>query len=142
NGSFQAGGTVVVDASGAHTLEFYSRDIAGNQETVQARTDYVKLDLDPPTVTATTDKPEPWAEPPVMITLHATDGAGSGVEAVEFRLQDATVWKLGTTITVQGADGTYIYEYRARDRAGNVSASKTISVGLDSGAPGPVTNLT
>jgi hypothetical protein len=141
SGSFQRGSSATVPDSGSYSLEFYSRDVAGNSESVQTRPNYFQVDRDAPTVTATLDKPGPWAEPPVVITLHVSDGAGSGVDTVEYRLKGSSTWTPGYTITINGSDGSYSYEYRARDKAGNVSAIQTVSVGLDNGAPGSVTNL-
>jgi len=142
SGPFQPGGTLAVEASGMHSLEFYSSDVAGNQEEVQTRHNYFGVDREPPTVTAIADKLGAWAKPPVVVTLQAHDGEGSGVAIVEYRLEGSASWMAGNEIVVDGADGSYTYEYRARDLAGNTSAAQRITIGLDDGAPGPVMNLT
>ena len=61
------------------------------------------------------------------LLLSADDGAGSGVAAVEFRI-DGGVWRTGTSVTFSGVikrknfhqRGVHIVEYRATDRVGNV----------------------
>ncbi|WP_454042573.1 OmpL47-type beta-barrel domain-containing protein [Cellulosimicrobium sp. Marseille-Q8652] len=133
----------VVDAVGAHTLQFRATDVAGNTSEAQTAT-FTVVEGDGPVE----DTTAPVVEPMVMgeqdedgayvgsagFMLHATDEeGGSGVASIEYAV-DGT-W-LPYTTTVQFAEpGEYAVQYRATDEAGNVSevGTSTFTVVADGG---------
>ncbi len=144
-GTWTLGTTVNITADGLHSLEYYSRDVAGNTEATQTSPD-LKIDGLAPTVTAT-PQTEDWFVPPVTIAFEASDVVAgvvtSGVEAVEYRKLGNTAWITGTEVIIDGlaGDGPYTYEYRARDVAGNVMPTDSITVNVDGTPPGQPTDL-
>ncbi|HEX5620697.1 MAG TPA: PKD domain-containing protein [Solirubrobacteraceae bacterium] len=93
-----------------------------------------------PTTTSSLD-----GDGPVEVTLSATDGAGTGVEWTEYRIDGGAFTRhdntaqdspFVTTFTVSG-DGTHLVEFRSRDRSGNVEDPlKQVSFTIDSGGGG------
>ncbi|WP_394815717.1 OmpL47-type beta-barrel domain-containing protein, partial [Clavibacter michiganensis] len=62
------------------------------------------------------------------VALHATDNeGGSGVDRVEYAIGDAGAWQPYTTPVVVDQVGDHKIRYRALDKAGNVSAEKSVS---------------
>lgn len=141
-GAWQAGTTAVIGTAGYHAIGYFARDRAGNAETPQTIAEVCKIDMQAPTVTATPNKTGTWVVPPVQIALAAQDDL-SGVAVIESRREGETEWMLGNTIYIDGSegDGTYVYHYRARDAAGNVSPIETISTHIDGTPPIAPINL-
>ena len=73
-----------------------------------------------------------WHATPVTLTLSATD-VTSGVAKTEYRI-DSGAWTVGVSLTLQ-ADGDHVVGYRSVDVAGNVEASQTVHVKIDTTAP-------
>ncbi|WP_251149758.1 Ig-like domain repeat protein [Cellulosimicrobium sp. Marseille-Q4280] len=133
----------VVDAVGAHTLQFRATDAAGNTSEAQTA-EFTVVEGEEPVE----DTTAPVVEPMVMgeqdedgayvgsaaFMLHATDEeGGSGVASIEYAV-DGT-W-LPYTTTVQFTEpGEYAVQYRATDEAGNVSevGTSTFTVVADGG---------
>jgi hypothetical protein len=131
-GAQQAGTTVQVTAAGAHTLEFWSVDAAGNVET---RTSVSFTIADPVPV----PDPQPVADVTAPVTtsdakasyvgtatiaLTASDEAGgSGVAATYFAL-DGGAPVLGTSATTSVV-GTHTIAFWSVDTSGNVEAANT-----------------
>ncbi|MFI7407867.1 OmpL47-type beta-barrel domain-containing protein [Streptomyces sp. NPDC049627] len=62
------------------------------------------------------------------VAIHATDDqGGSGVDRVEYALGDAGTWQPYTTPVVVDQVGDHKVRYRAFDKAGNVSAEKSVA---------------
>ncbi len=62
------------------------------------------------------------------VALHATDDeGGSGVDRVEYAVGDEGAWQPYTTPVVVDQVGDHKIRYRALDKAGNVSAEKSVS---------------
>ncbi|MGW6788944.1 OmpL47-type beta-barrel domain-containing protein [Streptomyces chartreusis] len=62
------------------------------------------------------------------VALHATDDeGGSGVDRVEYAIGDEGAWQPYTTPVVVDQVGDHKIRYRALDKAGNVSAEKSVS---------------
>ncbi|MEU6306013.1 OmpL47-type beta-barrel domain-containing protein [Streptomyces chartreusis] len=62
------------------------------------------------------------------VALHATDNeGGSGVDRVEYEVGDEGAWLPYTTPVVVDQVGDHKIRYRALDKAGNVSAEKSVS---------------
>ncbi|WDV57023.1 DUF1080 domain-containing protein [Streptomyces coeruleorubidus] len=60
------------------------------------------------------------------VAVHATDEGGSGVERIEYAIGDAGAWQPYTAPVVVDQVGAHKVRYRAFDKAGNVSAEKSV----------------
>ncbi|MGN6403172.1 OmpL47-type beta-barrel domain-containing protein [Sinomonas sp.] len=109
-----------------------------------ARSAGVVTDSTPPTVSVASITPTPNAagynnSSPVTVSLAAQDNAGgSGVASITYALdggQPATVSGAGASVSI-GGDGTHTLVYSATDAAGNTSANQTLTVRIDTVAPG------
>ncbi|GAB2712989.1 DUF1080 domain-containing protein [Streptomyces bullii] len=60
------------------------------------------------------------------VTIHATDEGGSGLDRVEYAIGDTGAWQPYTTAVVVDRVGGHKVRYRAFDKAGNVSAEKSV----------------
>jgi hypothetical protein len=72
----------------------------------------------------------------VTVTLVPTDNL-TGVSATEYSLDNGSSWSPGTSVTIlaSGGDGTKTITYRSIDGAGNLEASKSTQVTIDTTAP-------
>jgi plastocyanin len=62
------------------------------------------------------------------VAIHATDEeGGSGIDRVEYAIGDAGAWQPYTTPVVVDQVGDHKIRYRALDKAGNVSAEKSVT---------------
>ena len=68
-----------------------------------------------------------------MTVTFAADDAGSKVAYIEYSL-DGAAFVRGTSCVVSG-DATHTLAYRAADNAGNVEATRTVFVRVDTGRP-------
>ncbi len=120
--------------TGTHTVDYYSIDAAGNQET--QKTDTTKVDKVAP---ATTDNaPSAWQSSDVTVTLTCTD-ATSGCASTKYCVYNSgdaqcTPTTTGTSVSVTCPDNTVcqkIVRYYSTDSAGNTETthdSPTISI--------------
>ena len=77
----------------------------------------------------------------MTITLTGADEAGgSGLAGTEYQLDGATTWTAYTAPVAVSGDGEHELRFRSTDKAGNVEATKTVSVKID--ATAPVTSAT
>jgi len=131
------GKAIAVSALGAHTLEFWSVDVAGNVETHKTATFTVTAPA-PVDVTApvTTSNAAATYVSNAAITLSATD-AGSGVAHTYYRLDGAAQVE-GKAIAVS-ALGAHTLEFWSVDVAGNVETHKTATFTVTAPAPVDVT---
>ncbi|MEU6788721.1 ThuA domain-containing protein [Nonomuraea angiospora] len=123
-----------VSGDGARTLEYRSRDGAGNVE--QARSLALKIDTTAPQTTASFAPPNEsgWSKDSVPVELAAQD-AHSGVKLIEYSL-DGGGWKAyaGTPVVVDG-DGEHELRYRTTDTAGNREEEKAAVLKIDGTKP-------
>ncbi|MGD0997944.1 MAG: chitobiase/beta-hexosaminidase C-terminal domain-containing protein, partial [Thermoleophilia bacterium] len=139
-----AGNAFVVPApangsnDGAHVYQYRALDQAGNASATGTCT--VRVDTQGPTVT--NDADPYWHNSAVTVHLAAAD-ANAGVASVSYRLTGTTSWTTTSGATAQitvpvPADGQphrYSYDYQATDKAGNLSAVKTLVVLIDPSMP-------
>ncbi|HZG77055.1 MAG TPA: DUF4962 domain-containing protein [Paenibacillus sp.] len=128
------GTTVTLTEEGAHTIQYWSTDAAGNVEEPQSVT--VTLDKTAPTTQASVDGlagEAGWYRGPASVVLTATD-ASSGVSRTEYRLDNGD-WTAAVGPIVVAADGVHQLEYRSVDAAGNTEASKSVELRIDATAP-------
>jgi hypothetical protein len=123
-------GPIEVDADGTHTVETRAIDAAGNASDWRAST--VQVDVTAPE--NTTPRPGAgWLAEPYRATVSADDGAGSGVERVEWKVGSGAV--ATTSDAVVDADGGSTLYTRAVDAVGHASAWRADTVRVDRGAP-------
>jgi len=97
-------------------------------------------DTTAPTSSATTAPAAPngtngWFNTAVNVTLEATDNDnGSGVDKIEYRVDGGDFATYSGPIAI-AADGEHTVEYRATDKAGNVEATKSLALKVDTAAP-------
>ncbi len=127
-----------VSAQGSNLITYWSVDALGNTEPTNSG--YANIDLTAPTVTDNAGSA--WHNTAVTVTLTPADTGGSGVAGTQYRLQGSTTWltATGNTFVVpapadHSGDGAWTYEYQAQDVAGNVSATHTCTVKIDTTAP-------
>lgn len=117
------------DTNGLYS--FYAKDNVGNR----SATHYVYLDSELPVGTIKNASG-------TTLTKEYTNGAfsysatdsGSGISYLQYRKPGSTTWTSytsGSSISASSANGTY--QFRAVDKAGNISATKSIT--LDSSKP-------
>ena len=146
-GAWRVGASVLVPTSlgdGAHRVEYYSVDAAGNQETTRSCTVTIDttvpvVDTTPP-VTIVSGADDLWHSEAVVLTLSADDGDGTGVDRTEYMIDGAATWTLGTQVTVLAPadhswDGEHSVQFRSRDRAGNVEVANAVTVRIDTTPP-------
>lgn len=92
----------------------------------------IEPDETPPVTAAEIDQPKlnGWYNTPVTLSLSAKD-EGSGVDRIEYRLNDGMEWNVYSQPLVLDTDGTHVIYYRAVDRAGNVEEVKQQLVHMD-----------
>lgn len=130
---------LTVIGNGIHRVQYYSMDVAGNQEPLQEF--YVKVDGVAPTteqtISGNTGR-NGWFVSGIKIWLTSTD-AVSGVSAVYYSVDNSTFRQYAEPIEIT-TDGIHLVEYYALDVAGNVEAKKTITVKIDTMAPSSSVN--
>ena len=124
-----------VSASGSHTIKYWSVDVAGNTEA--QHTGYVNIDLTAPVTSASpalaVNNHSGWLTTSQSVTLTATD-AQSGVTVTYYTIDTGTQ-QLYTGPFLVGGNGSHTVTYHSVDVAGNVEATNTGYVNIDTAAP-------
>src|SRR5690606_6242793 len=122
---------VVIDQVGDHTLRYRALDKAGNVSEVRSVGFTVVApptdDTTPPETSATVDgerNDDGTYVDMATVTVTASD-TGSGVNTVEYAIGDGA-WQAYTGPVMVHRVGTHTVRYRATDRAGNVSAVRSV----------------
>jgi hypothetical protein len=141
DGAAQVSGTSInVTTVGAHTLEFWSVDVAGNSELHKTAAFTITAPVPDTTAPTTTSNAVANYYNSATVRLTATDNAGgSGVAATYYRL-DGGAQVTGTSISVTTV-GSHTIEFWSADVAGNIETPhKTASfeVTIPSTPPTPV----
>ncbi|MEK8128335.1 Ig-like domain-containing protein [Paenibacillus filicis] len=132
HGVYTSGNTVSIAGESVHTLDFYSKDVAGNQEATQTVT--VRIDGTSPITTSVVapsapDGPSGTYVSPVTVTLSASDNV-SGVAQAVYSVNNGATWTPYTAALTFDKQGAYTLLYRATDLAGNSETAKSISFNL------------
>jgi hypothetical protein len=141
DGGAQVAGTAInVTALGAHTIEFWSTDVAGNVEAHKTASFTITAPPAPVDATApvTISDAKATYVSAAAIKLAATD-AGSGVAGTYYKL-DGGAQVSGTAISVT-ATGTHTIEFWSTDVAGNIEAAKTASFTITAPTPVPTSTV-
>src|SRR5205807_1060792 len=111
---------------GRHLLEYRASDVAGNLETIRARS--IAVDSSPPVSSVSlsgTQGANGWYVTEVSATLTATD-ATSGVAIIDYRIDGGPWATYSGAVTL--ADGRHVLEFHATDQAGNIELTQSASV--------------
>ena len=132
-------GAFTFGSEGEHTIEFWSKDQAGNIETAGAPLT-LKIDKTAPTTTVINPiSPDSgwFVTSGIPVAFKATDG-GSGIEATYYTIDGGARQTYGEPFTVDLSTGTHTISYWSVDLAGNEEAhetTNTIEVKVDTIAP-------
>ncbi|HEX7333238.1 MAG TPA: PQQ-binding-like beta-propeller repeat protein [Pyrinomonadaceae bacterium] len=118
-----------IQTDGSHTINYWSSDRAGNNETQQSRV--VNVDVSAP-VTQISAGTGFYASP-AQVTLTATD-SGSGVANTFYRIDSGATQTYSGPFTVSG-DGNRQIVYWSVDWAGHTESQHFFTLKLDSVAP-------
>ena len=119
-GDWQAyDGPVRIADAGTYEVAFRATDAAGNMSEEVSMS--VRVDATAPTTQAQLS-----GSGPVSVNLSASDGAGSGVEATEYRV-DGGAWTGYTGAFSVSGLGAHRVDYRSSDVAGNLENAKEIA---------------
>ena len=132
-GGWFSGSLIPISGEGNHTLDYFSVDVAGNQETIHNST--VSIDSQPPVTSLQiegTTGPDDWYTESVTLTFSVVD-EGAGYFATSFRINEGQ-WLTGTQ-HVLSQEGEYTLDYYSMDGAGNTEAIKTTQLRLDGTPP-------
>lgn len=131
---------ISVPAEGIWDLHLWLQDNAGNVNHHRRLVwpAMFKYDATPPQTTHAFAGPlgdNGWFRGTVTATLTVTDQPGlSGVNQ-RFYQVDAGAWMTTTGSFLMSGDGVHTFSYYATDNAGNVEATKTYTVGIDTVSP-------
>src|SRR2546426_53567 len=118
---------VPVSGEGPHAIDYYSTDLAGNNESARAVTFHI--DTVAPVTSAQvagTLAGDGSYVSSVTVTLTASD-ATSGVHSERYRI-DGGPWRNYSVPFVLGGNGTHVFDYFATDVAGITEAMQTQSI--------------
>ncbi|MER5996480.1 OmpL47-type beta-barrel domain-containing protein [Streptomyces viridosporus] len=143
---------VVVDRVGTHTVRYRALDRAGNVSAEKSVEFTVVAppsdDTAPPDTSATVDGERNGDGAYIdmaTVTVTASD-TGSGVNTIEYAIGANGAWQPYTGPVMVHRTGTHTVRYRATDRAGNVSAEKSVEFTVVAAPPQdttpPVTGAT
>jgi hypothetical protein len=132
-GSWQIySGPFVVNSDGSTTVEYYSKDSAGNTE--GTKSSVVRIDRQAPSTSSGVSG--------YTVTLSSTD-TNSGVASVNYRIGSTGTWTkyVGPFVAGQPGQSPVVYYY-AVDNAGNTESTRSLQVGsTDSVAPSTSASL-
>jgi Peptidase family M1 domain/Chitobiase/beta-hexosaminidase C-terminal domain len=122
-----------ITTEGSHTIQYWSTDNAGNQESPSSLT--VKLDLNAPVTTATLTPGihNGWYASPTL-TLAGDDGAGSGIDHISYS-RDGGLFQTYAGPLSGFTTGNHFVQYRSTDNAGRLEAVKLIAFKVDADKP-------
>lgn len=120
---------------GNYSIRYFSTDNAGNKE--EQKTVSFGIDQTAPVSTANINGKNGengWYTTDVQVDLSADDQNGSGVENIEYALNNSTFAAYTTPFTISD-EGGHNLKFRATDKAGNIEELKTITIKIDKTPP-------
>ncbi|MEW5937211.1 MAG: chitobiase/beta-hexosaminidase C-terminal domain-containing protein, partial [Candidatus Thermoplasmatota archaeon] len=133
-GNFTLNGT-----DGVRHIEYGSVDNLGNEEAVAGNLSVV-LDNTLPTTTITAGGPKYGTSPlyvnsSTRFNLTSTDGTGSGVASIWYRIDATGTWTKYTTEFDVSGEGVHTIYYNATDNLGQSESTKSIVLTVDNTPP-------
>ncbi|MFX1298952.1 MAG: OmpL47-type beta-barrel domain-containing protein, partial [Promethearchaeota archaeon] len=127
---------------GNHTIEYFSGDNVGNNETM--KTEYIYLDINLPTTTLlfTSLYTADYVNSTILFTLNADDGTGSGINSIGYQI-DGGSWNVYTQpFNLSGYDeGMHWICYNSTDNIGYIEALHNKTIYLFNETTPPITNV-
>lgn len=129
---------------GQWQLTVNAQDWLGNVSQAVSGAFTVVHDVLPPRTSAAIGTPsrDTYIAPMTPVTFSAVDdlvtvgdGVGLGVARTEFRVDLTGAYESGMAVRIAGPEGVHTIEYRSVDALGNIEATKTLMVYVDSTAP-------
>jgi hypothetical protein len=130
DGDWTFGTSFMVDAPGQTTIQWYSEDVAGNDEKVNTAT--IKIDYGPPVTMASGFENDVWRNTPADVVLTPDDGSGIGVASTWFRI--GGINSTGTEFTIE-SPGVTVIEWGSVDKLGQREDTRTATIKIDYEAP-------
>ena len=128
------GSPFTVSGNGAHTVSFWSRDMAGNSASPTTIT--INIDSTVPVTQATlagTQGNGGWYTNEAQVTLSATD-TPSGVENTFYKIDGGSPQTYAAPFSISDS-GFHTLIYWSVDRAGNTESQRSMQIRVDSVAP-------
>ncbi len=127
-------GPITISGDGAHTIEYWSEDVAGNADTHKTR--IIRIDSTAPVTHAFasgTVGTNGWFRSAVQVTLSATDNL-AGVQSTSYRVDGGATQTYSGPLVIS-AMGQHTVEYWSVDNLGNTETTKSLQVKIDTVAP-------
>lgn len=133
-------GPFSVDADGDHTVEFWSKDGAGNTEISGAPLTFKIDKTAPKTKVINPISPDSgwFVTSGIPVAFDASDASGSGVKVTYYMIDGGDAQEYGKPFTADLSTGTHTIRYWSVDTAGNEEAhetTNTVQVKVDTIAP-------
>jgi len=129
--------TTNAPGEGSWYYNIRSVDAGGNWS---ASTSYGPVDIDTVKPTTTSNAPSNWASATVSVSLTASDPSGP-ISYTRYKLDASAVATYSAAVSVSG-DGTHTLLFWSADSAGNVEATNTATIRIDTTAPSTPTSVT
>ncbi|RKX52441.1 MAG: hypothetical protein DRP25_02310 [Thermotoga sp.] len=143
------GEDIVLSGEGRHIIEFYSTDVAGNQEDARAKVIYI--DYTPPSVEILYPRGGETLSGQVTVRWNSSDNLSSDTfVSIEWSIDGERWYPIVTDIednetynwnTTKMFDGNYVLRITVKDYAGNIASKTTSTFTLNNGVPPPEINL-
>ena len=143
------GEDIVVSGEGRHIIEFYSTDVAGNEEDARAKVIYI--DYTPPSVEILYPVGGETLSGQVTVRWNSSDNLSSGTfVSIEWSIDGERWYAIVTDMEDNGTynwdttkmfDGNYMLRITVKDYAGNTASKTTSTFTLNNGVPPPEINL-
>lgn len=120
-----------VSSNGAHTVSYWSQDVAGNIEST--RSSVVKIDTTAPTTmasTAGTAGSNGWYRSAVQVSLSASDNNQSGVANTYYSVDGGVAQTYGGSFSI-GAEGLHQVNFWSVDTLGNTETQQSATIKID-----------
>ncbi|UCG69374.1 MAG: M6 family metalloprotease domain-containing protein [Thermoplasmata archaeon] len=122
-----------VQASGAHTVYYYSTDNLGHEEIIKSYN--IIVDNAPPETTITMGNPRYSSSPTYVnsstdFNLTATDGTGSGLATIWYKIDSGSWTQYISDFTVS-TSGAHTLYYKSTDNLGQDEDTKTMDIYVD-----------
>jgi len=138
SGSFTLGAL----AEGLHTIEYFATDINGNEESINSEDVYLDVTAPSSTIAFTPIAGINIVNTTTQFTITADDGSGSGVDIIEYRIDDGAWTTYSGPFTLNSLpSGNYTIEYRSKDNVENLESINSIEVSLEGGDGSPPSRI-